>query len=57
MLTQPLNQLKTTKGFNWAAPWNDKLLEAFTKVKEVLSMHIPLAFPDFSKPFYLATVV
>ena len=55
MLTQPLNQLKTIKGFNWAAPWDGKLLEAFTKVKEVLSMHLPLAFPDFDKPFYLAT--
>ena len=54
-LAYPLNRLKTLKKYDWSQPWDSDLLEAFTKIKKALALHLPLAYPDFSRPFYLAT--
>ena len=41
------------KGHKWA--WEERHQESFQRVKDLLSAHILLNFPDLNKPFYLQT--
>jgi transposase InsO family protein len=57
-LCAPINRLRgaaVAASFDWAADWTDELLEAFVVLKENLKACMTLSFPDWSKPFFLAT--
>ena len=49
----PLNKLASKKGKDWY--WGAAEHKEFESVKEMLTKHVTLAFPDFEKPFDLYT--
>ena len=48
-IAKPLTDLLRKYSFHW----NDKALEAFTKLKEVMTQPPVLALPNFSRPFII----
>uniref|UniRef100_A0A452XPU9 Reverse transcriptase/retrotransposon-derived protein RNase H-like domain-containing protein n=2 Tax=Aegilops tauschii subsp. strangulata TaxID=200361 RepID=A0A452XPU9_AEGTS len=47
IITKPLTQLLTKKGFLWS----DQAAQAFEELKRAMSSTPVLALPDYSKPF------
>ena len=54
-LTAPMNAIKNSTSYDFTKPFTGDLLESWEKTKLAISQAVPLAFPDFSKTFYLAT--
>ena len=54
-LCAPLNRIRNDKKKDWSKPWEGNLLESFSKLKQALDSCMQLSYPDFSKPFFLAT--
>jgi hypothetical protein len=50
-LLEPLEQLRNEK----VIQWTDQYQKIFDKIKGILASNLILSFPDFSKPFYIAT--
>jgi hypothetical protein len=51
IITKPLTQLMTKKGFEWS----DQATTAFLKLKKAMTHTPVLALPDFSVPFSIET--
>jgi hypothetical protein len=50
-IMEPLEQLRNAKTIEWT----DQYQKIFDKIKGILASHLILSFPDFSKPFFIAT--